>query len=243
MTKEELHRFAADGVRNKIAAMEVELSTYHREWPELFLSATAPVLLKAELKHGSNGNGSGPWVPVTIIKTTRHAASWTPERRAAAAARMRGAGGRAVAVGTLGRTGEQAAEKRNVRAHTARLLAQLAGKGPLSTDDISALVGQKVAFGTLTNNGYLRKVGKKKYQRTSKPFVVETRVSVLQPRRRLRQQSTRRFRFSRGGVLCGGRAQRRLKTATFLRDARATRPAGRHGGARPDGDEIWPWAP
>lgn len=86
MTREELHQFAAAGVAQKIAAIEKELSTYHKEWPELFLSATAPQLLKAALKNGNNThwpigeNGTAP---------SRKTAEWTPERRAKQAAIMR----------------------------------------------------------------------------------------------------------------------------------------------------------
>lgn len=56
MTNEQLHELAATGVTLRIQAMEAELATYHKEWPELF--RTAPTLL------------------------TRLLNSWTPERRA-----------------------------------------------------------------------------------------------------------------------------------------------------------------
>lgn len=67
MTKDELHVFAAAGVAQKIATMEQELATYHKEWPELFLSPTAPQLLKAPTKNGSNGH----WPPIAAVARVR----------------------------------------------------------------------------------------------------------------------------------------------------------------------------
>jgi hypothetical protein len=96
MTKEELHALAAPGVAQKVAAIEQELATYHKEWPELFLSPTPPQLLKARQRR--NGNGHWPLVAKkatpapTAIEDARKrkvAATWTPERRALMARLMR----------------------------------------------------------------------------------------------------------------------------------------------------------
>lgn len=81
MTKEELHSFAEAGIAQRLSAIEKELAVYHKEWPGLFISATAPQLLKATPKNGSNGQ----W-PIVI---TEKAARWTPERRAKQAELMR----------------------------------------------------------------------------------------------------------------------------------------------------------
>jgi hypothetical protein len=100
MTNEELHVLAAAGLRERIATMQAELTVYHEEFPELFVSATPPQLLKAH----ANGNGHGPdWIAPAAIpmnepaaparrrsaKSAKKAApvdgrttSWTPERRA-----------------------------------------------------------------------------------------------------------------------------------------------------------------
>jgi hypothetical protein len=108
MNKAELHAFAAAGVAQKVAAIEQELAIYHREWPEMFLSPTAPQLLKAPLR---NGNGTGHWPivatkpapetagddAVTIerllaerkVHAQRLKASWTPARRAKMARLMK----------------------------------------------------------------------------------------------------------------------------------------------------------
>jgi hypothetical protein len=54
MTKDELHTLAAAGVAGRVGEIEKELASYHREWPELFLSPTVPQLLKAPVK--TNGH-------------------------------------------------------------------------------------------------------------------------------------------------------------------------------------------
>jgi pyruvate/2-oxoglutarate dehydrogenase complex dihydrolipoamide acyltransferase (E2) component len=110
MTKEELHALAAPGVAQKVAAMELELATYQKEWPELFISPTAPQLLKLPRRNGHNGH----W-PIVVTKVTKKAthaatapeptpptttinaelkrrkmrAAWTPERRAKMARLMK----------------------------------------------------------------------------------------------------------------------------------------------------------
>jgi hypothetical protein len=61
---------------------------YHHGWPELFLSPTAPQLLKAAPKASTNGH----WPDVVLTKKkkpTKHAASWTAERRAAQGERLK----------------------------------------------------------------------------------------------------------------------------------------------------------
>lgn len=61
MTNAELHELAAAGVTQRIHAIEAELAIYHKEWPELFL--TAPSRL---LKAGTpNSNGAGPAGPLS----------------------------------------------------------------------------------------------------------------------------------------------------------------------------------
>jgi hypothetical protein len=113
MTTEELHELAAAGVSQRIHAIEQQLAKYHKGWPELFLSATAPQLLKAHANGNGNGNGHGPdWIAPAAVpmnetaappvprrrrsKPARKAAavdgrttSWTPERRAKHARAMR----------------------------------------------------------------------------------------------------------------------------------------------------------
>ena len=73
MTREELHTFARAGVAQKIAGIERELATYHKEWPDLFMSATPPQLLKPELKNGT-GNGHAPILPPRPGHATSRAA-------------------------------------------------------------------------------------------------------------------------------------------------------------------------
>jgi hypothetical protein len=109
MNKAELHAFAAAGVAQKVAAIEQELGIYHREWPELFLSPTAPQLLKAPLRTYGTGNGHWPIVAtkpheapaadaltIDTLLAERHErhrnavkASWTPARRAKQARLMK----------------------------------------------------------------------------------------------------------------------------------------------------------
>jgi len=87
MTREELHTFAAAGIALKLVAIERELAAFHKEWPELFLSPTAPQLLKAPTKNGSNGH----WPPIapTPDRAAAISATWTPARRAKQARLMK----------------------------------------------------------------------------------------------------------------------------------------------------------
>lgn len=89
MTREELHTFAAAGIALKLVAIERELAAFHKEWPELFLSPTAPQLLKAPTKNGSNGH----WPPIAPAPDRApakpHGGVWTPARRAAQARRIK----------------------------------------------------------------------------------------------------------------------------------------------------------
>jgi hypothetical protein len=90
MTREELHTFAAAGVAQKIATIERELAVYHKEWPELFLSATVPQLLKPVLKNGHSSNGTHAAIDAPpSSKQSKQIASWTPARRAKQARIMR----------------------------------------------------------------------------------------------------------------------------------------------------------
>jgi len=83
MNTTELKALATAGVAVRIQQIEKELATYHREWPDLFLSPTAPQLLKAEPK--ANGNGHFP----KITATQKKKGAWTDERRAKFAATMK----------------------------------------------------------------------------------------------------------------------------------------------------------
>jgi hypothetical protein len=82
MTNEQLHELAAPGVTQRIHAIEAELASYHKEWPELFLTAP-PRLLKAGTP-SSNGNGHRPAAPPIVAPAAGdgRTSSWTPERRA-----------------------------------------------------------------------------------------------------------------------------------------------------------------
>jgi hypothetical protein len=66
MTHAQLRELAAEGVTQRIHAIEAELATYYKGWPHLFTRRPAPArFLKAA---AANGDG--------------RATSWTPERRA-----------------------------------------------------------------------------------------------------------------------------------------------------------------
>jgi hypothetical protein len=67
MTKDQLTKFAEAGVALKIAEIERELAEYHHQWPQLFLSATPPQLLKVPAR----ANGNGHWPPVVMTKEPR----------------------------------------------------------------------------------------------------------------------------------------------------------------------------
>jgi hypothetical protein len=93
MTKEELHTFAAAGVAQRVGAIEQELAEYHKEWPDLFLSPTAPQLLRTTV----NGNGHvrrASDIETMIAKVdgmiaAKRGGVWTPERRAKQARLMK----------------------------------------------------------------------------------------------------------------------------------------------------------
>ncbi len=151
MTRDELHAYAAAGVAAKIATMERELATFHKEWPELFLSATAPQLLKAATKNGSNGH----WPPVVArtekttkpkkTKTTKKAKSrWT--RPAILAGRER----------------------------TVKVLNAFDTKHPIALSAVAEELGidvQSMGIGPLVGNDYLKRKGDG-FVRTAKPYVV-----------------------------------------------------------------------
>lgn len=127
MTKEELHQFAAAGVAQKMQSIERELAVYHKEWPELFLSATPPQLLKVGLKNG-NGNGNGHWP--AIVATA-------PEPAKPAKAKK---GGHTVAV-------------RRRRAETETFLAKFSTTTPQPANDGGRLIGAMIRYGYLKKKG------------------------------------------------------------------------------------------
>jgi hypothetical protein len=73
-------------------------------------------------------------------------------------------------------TGEATREKLAIRERTARVLAIVEDKGPMTSDAITEAVGGsgRIGFAPLLNAGYLKAVGDK-YKRTAKPFVVDWR--------------------------------------------------------------------
>jgi len=66
-TKEQLLGLAQAGAAQRLAAIEAELANYHKEWPQLFLSATPPQLLKLPLKNGTNGHAPKTSAPTTTL--------------------------------------------------------------------------------------------------------------------------------------------------------------------------------
>ena len=80
MNKRDYRQLAEAGAQQRLAVIEKELNDLQRAFPNIFVSDERPLLLKAALRDESvNGNRS----------TARYTAAWTPERRAAQAARMR----------------------------------------------------------------------------------------------------------------------------------------------------------
>jgi hypothetical protein len=71
MTKEELKAIAVKGVRNVLLDYEYKLADIFREFPDEFVSATAPVLARPELRNG-NGHG-GPRVKGVSVVTGKKA--------------------------------------------------------------------------------------------------------------------------------------------------------------------------
>jgi hypothetical protein len=48
------------GIPVRVREIEIEVRAYHRDYPELFLSATPPQLLRPELRNGASSNGAEP---------------------------------------------------------------------------------------------------------------------------------------------------------------------------------------
>jgi len=73
--------------------------------------------------------------------------------------------------------GEHTRERLAIRERTARVLAIIADKGPLTSAEITAAVGGggRVGYSPLLQAGFLKKVGDK-YKRTAKPFTVDWRT-------------------------------------------------------------------
>lgn len=80
ITNEELRELAAAGVSQRIHAIEQQLAKYHKGWPELFRSATAPQLLKGHAN--GNGHGAGPdWIAPPAVPMNEPAAPRVKRRR------------------------------------------------------------------------------------------------------------------------------------------------------------------
>ncbi len=76
-------------------------------------------------------------------------------------------------------TGEATRAKLAIRERTARVLAFVEEKGPLTSAEITAGVGGggRIGYSPLLQAGFLKRVGDK-YKRTAKPFVVDVRQSA-----------------------------------------------------------------
>jgi len=76
-------------------------------------------------------------------------------------------------------TGASTRKKLAIRERTARVLALVEEKGPITADDIAAGIGGsgRIGFAPLLNAGYLKKVGGDKFKRTAKPFTVDWRTA------------------------------------------------------------------
>jgi hypothetical protein len=57
--KEQTYRI---GIPIRVREIEEEISGYHRDYPELFLSEAVPQLLRPELRNGASSNGTAPKV-------------------------------------------------------------------------------------------------------------------------------------------------------------------------------------
>jgi len=55
--KEQTYRI---GIPIRVREIEEEISGYHRDYPELFLSEAVPQLLRPELRNGASSNGTAP---------------------------------------------------------------------------------------------------------------------------------------------------------------------------------------
>ncbi len=83
MKKEALQVYAVHGVRFRVAAMERELASLFKEFPQVFAGPTPPALLRPEPK--VNGNDWPAVTAETIVRAKDAAKGWTPERRRKAA--------------------------------------------------------------------------------------------------------------------------------------------------------------
>ena len=78
-------------------------------------------------------------------------------------------------------TGAATRAKLAIRERTARVLALVAEKGPITADEITAAIGDgggRIGYAPLMNAGYLKKVGGNKFKRTAKPFTVDWRTGA-----------------------------------------------------------------
>jgi hypothetical protein len=107
LTKQDLYKLAAVGMRQQLLRMERDLATIHKDFPDLFLGPTPPQFVRLETKASGNGHGpssNGAWPTLRITppdegeeaaahqsRTTSEklSALWTPERRAAQGRRLR----------------------------------------------------------------------------------------------------------------------------------------------------------
>jgi hypothetical protein len=71
MNKQELHELAKVGMVTRLRQIERDLAAAFAEFPDLFLSATPPQLLRPEPRAGSaNEHSNGHW-PIVATKATR----------------------------------------------------------------------------------------------------------------------------------------------------------------------------
>jgi hypothetical protein len=154
MNKHQIRVLAEAGVRPRIEAIERELALYHKEWPEIFLTPTAPQLLKAKRRNGHE-NGNGHWPPVLAPEETPAPTTHRKARRAV-------------------QTGEHTRQKLATREESARRLAVLEEQGPLTLEAWRAATGGgRIAISPYLNNGLVKRLRGAKLARTSKPFVVK----------------------------------------------------------------------
>jgi len=92
-TRDELRAFAVAGMRQTIRKIELQLARIFNEFPEVFISKTAPVLLKAEPREDGKDWGGARAGAGRPTATPRASAAlkkaWTPKRRREQSARMR----------------------------------------------------------------------------------------------------------------------------------------------------------
>jgi hypothetical protein len=97
MKKADLAELARLGVRTKLDAIQAYLADVFDDFPEAFTTSTPPVFLRPQEKPGGNSwpsnsplisrNGDG--ADAVLVPSPKHRASWTPERRAAQAERVK----------------------------------------------------------------------------------------------------------------------------------------------------------